>query len=173
LWHDTQETRTGDLPQTAGVYLTKPEPRRITADQTENLPEKSREMIRNAVDQYESRQTHEALCAKDADKVEMLLQAIEYRDLGVQRVEGWIESACRDGVGPRRYRPARLDQGPSPARRTLRREPKKLRYRLLHVAARITRSGRRSWLRLPQNWPWATPLAAAFAELAALPRPVT
>lgn len=52
-------------------------------------------------------------------------------------------------------------------------EPKKLRYRLLHVAARITRSGRRSWLRLPENWPWATQLTAAFAQLAALPRPVT
>jgi Transposase DDE domain group 1 len=52
-------------------------------------------------------------------------------------------------------------------------EPKKLRYRLLHVAARITRSGRRSWLRLPENWPWAIQLADAFAQLAALPRPVT
>jgi putative hydrolase of HD superfamily len=96
LWHDSQETRTGDLPQTASAYLAKPEPRRITADQTENLPEKSRELIRGAVDEYESRQTLEALCAKDADKVEMLLQAVEYRDLGVRRVDGWIESACRD-----------------------------------------------------------------------------
>jgi hypothetical protein len=32
-------------------------------------------------------------------------------------------------------------------------EPKKLCYRLLHVAAPITRSGRRTWLRLPGNWP--------------------
>jgi putative hydrolase of HD superfamily len=34
LWHDSQETRTGDLPQTATTYLTKPDPRQITADQT-------------------------------------------------------------------------------------------------------------------------------------------
>ncbi len=74
-------------------YLTKPEPRQITADQTEELPERSRELIRTAVDEYESRQTAEALCAKDADKLEMLLQAIEYRDVGVHRVDGWIESA--------------------------------------------------------------------------------
>jgi len=52
-------------------------------------------------------------------------------------------------------------------------EPKKLRYRLLHVAVRITRGGRRSWLGVPQNWPWATQLAAAFAQLATLPRPAT
>jgi hypothetical protein len=50
-------------------------------------------------------------------------------------------------------------------------EPKKLRYRLLHVAARITRSGRRTRLRLPENWPWATHLTLAFTRLAALPRP--
>jgi putative hydrolase of HD superfamily len=93
LWHDTQETRTGDLPHTAGDYLTKPEPRQITADQTDKLPERSREMIRDAVDEYESRQTLEAWCAKDADKLEMLLQAVEYRDVGVHRVAGWIDSA--------------------------------------------------------------------------------
>ena len=93
LWHDSQETRTGDLPQTATNYLTKPAPRQITADQTEKLPERSRELIRTAVDEYESRQTAEALCARDADKLEMLLQAIEYRDIGVHRVDGWIDSA--------------------------------------------------------------------------------
>ena len=93
LWHDSQETRTGDLPHTASGYLTKPEPRQITADQTDRLPERSREMIRRAVDEYESRQTAEALCAKDADKLEMLLQAVEYRDIGVHRVDGWIDSA--------------------------------------------------------------------------------
>lgn len=54
-------------------------------------------MIRGAVDEYESRETLEALCAKDADKVEMLLQAVEYRDAGVRRVDGWIDSA-RDGL---------------------------------------------------------------------------
>jgi putative hydrolase of HD superfamily len=95
LWHDTQETRTGDLPHTAGTYLSKPDPRRITDDQTANLPERSREVIRAAVDEYESKLTAEARCARDADKLEMLLQAVEYRDIGVQRVDGWIESARR------------------------------------------------------------------------------
>jgi hypothetical protein len=52
-------------------------------------------------------------------------------------------------------------------------EPKKLRYRLLHVAARITRSGRRTRLRIAENWPWATDLVNAFTRLDALPRPIT
>lgn len=93
LWHDTQETRTGDLPHTINDYLSKPEPRQITADQTANLPERTRNVIRAAVDEYESKQSAEALCARDADKLEMLLQAVEYRDIGVHRVDGWIESA--------------------------------------------------------------------------------
>jgi hypothetical protein len=50
-------------------------------------------------------------------------------------------------------------------------EPKKLRYRLLHVAARITRGQRQTYLRLQASWPWARDLAAAFARLARLPAP--
>jgi len=52
-------------------------------------------------------------------------------------------------------------------------EPKKLRYRLLHVAARITRSARRTRLRIAEHWPWADELVTAFDRLAALPQPVT
>jgi hypothetical protein len=52
-------------------------------------------------------------------------------------------------------------------------EPKKLRYRLLHVAARITRSARRTRLRIAENWPWATDLVTAYNRLAALPQPIT
>ena len=48
-------------------------------------------------------------------------------------------------------------------------EPKRLRYRLLHVAARLAFSGRRAKLRLQHDWPWATELAAAFQKLKALP----
>jgi hypothetical protein len=48
-------------------------------------------------------------------------------------------------------------------------EPKTLRYRLLHVAARIVRHARRLILRLQASWPWAVELAGAFARLRALP----
>lgn len=52
-------------------------------------------------------------------------------------------------------------------------EPKKLRYRLLHAAARITRSTRRLRLRIPTTLPWRHELTAAFSRLVALPRPAT
>jgi Transposase DDE domain group 1 len=50
-------------------------------------------------------------------------------------------------------------------------EPKRLRQRLLHVAGRIVRSGRRMTLRLPRPWPWAEALVAAFRRLRELPAP--
>jgi Transposase DDE domain group 1 len=50
-------------------------------------------------------------------------------------------------------------------------EPKRLRYRLLHVAARLTRSGRRLTLHLPRSWPWQDALITAYARLRSLPAP--
>ncbi|GIM92992.1 IS1380 family transposase [Paractinoplanes toevensis] len=50
-------------------------------------------------------------------------------------------------------------------------EPKKLRYRLLHVAARITRTARRTRLAIAEHWPWTDTLVTAFGRLNALPRP--
>ena len=52
-------------------------------------------------------------------------------------------------------------------------EPKTLRYRLLHVAARLVHGGRRQRLKIDRNWRWAHALAAAFERLHALPTPVT
>jgi hypothetical protein len=50
-------------------------------------------------------------------------------------------------------------------------EPKRLRYRLLHVAARLAFHGRRAKLRLQHDWPWGEQLLAAFQNLKALPPP--
>jgi Transposase DDE domain group 1 len=48
-------------------------------------------------------------------------------------------------------------------------EPKRLRYRLLHVAARLAFHGRRAQLHQQATWPWANQLRAAFQKLKALP----
>ena len=48
-------------------------------------------------------------------------------------------------------------------------EPKTLRYRLWHVAARVVRHARRVTVRPQRTWPWATALATAFTRLRALP----
>jgi hypothetical protein len=52
-------------------------------------------------------------------------------------------------------------------------EPKTLRYRLLHVPARLIRARRYRWLRLPRTWPWAADLATAFDRIRRLPLPAT
>jgi len=49
-----------------------------------------------------------------------------------------------------------------PARRW---EPKRFRFRLLTVAGRIVRTGRRRRLRLPQHWPWNHLITAGWASL--------
>lgn len=50
-------------------------------------------------------------------------------------------------------------------------EPKALRYRFLHVPARLTHSARRRRLRIPKTWPWAAAIVAVFANIAAIPQP--
>ncbi len=44
-------------------------------------------------------------------------------------------------------------------------EPKRLRYRLLHIAGRLAFHARTATLRLPANWRWASNLADAFRRL--------
>jgi hypothetical protein len=50
-------------------------------------------------------------------------------------------------------------------------EPKRLRYRLLHVAARLAFHARKATLRIDNTWPWAHALSNAFGRLRALPAP--
>jgi Transposase DDE domain group 1 len=49
-------------------------------------------------------------------------------------------------------------------------EPKTLRYRILHAAARLTHSGRRRTLKIAATWPWADAIAAAWEQISALPQ---
>lgn len=47
-------------------------------------------------------------------------------------------------------------------------EPRTLRYRILHIAGRLIRSARRTWLRLPEHWPWTGDLLHAYRRLATI-----
>lgn len=49
--------------------------------------------------------------------------------------------------------------------------PATVRFRLLHVAARLAVHARQQLLRLDRTWPWVDQLATAFARLRALPLP--
>ena len=49
-------------------------------------------------------------------------------------------------------------------------EPKTLRYRVLHAAARLVRGGRRRRLKIQASWPWADAITTAWQRIDALPQ---
>jgi Transposase DDE domain group 1 len=49
-------------------------------------------------------------------------------------------------------------------------EPKTLRYRILHAAARLTRGGRQRRLKIQASWPWADGIVTAWHRISALPQ---
>ncbi|MER5623908.1 HD domain-containing protein [Streptosporangium sp. NPDC002544] len=93
LFHDTQETRVTDIPYLAKPYLKAAQNEDVTADQVRGLPGPVAEMVSGAVGEYEEKTSLEAVCARDADKLECLIQAIEYREQGHQNVQPWIDSS--------------------------------------------------------------------------------
>lgn len=93
LFHDTQETRLTDIPHLGKRYLTATPNPEVTAQQTRGLPEAVARVIGEAVAEYEERTSLEARCARDADKLECLLQAVEYREQGHQNIQPWIDSS--------------------------------------------------------------------------------
>ena len=50
-------------------------------------------------------------------------------------------------------------------------EPKTLRYRVLHAAARLVRGGRRRRLKIQATWPWTEAITTAWQRITALPQP--
>jgi putative hydrolase of HD superfamily len=93
LFHDSQETRLTDIPYLAKWYVTRAPNEKVTADQTRGLPAPVADMISGSVAEYEEKTSLEARCARDADKLECLIQAVEYREQGNQNVQPWIDSS--------------------------------------------------------------------------------
>jgi Transposase DDE domain group 1 len=50
-------------------------------------------------------------------------------------------------------------------------EPRTLRYRVFHAAARLVRGGRRKILKIAAGWSWATAITTAWQRIQALPHP--
>jgi putative hydrolases of HD superfamily len=93
IWHDTQETRTTDLSHLTKKYVTPTPNETVTSAQVSHLPAALADVIRGAVAEYEARATHEARCARDADKIELLMQAREYADQGHPGLRPFMDSA--------------------------------------------------------------------------------
>ncbi|MEU7425658.1 HD domain-containing protein [Streptomyces sp. NPDC040750] len=94
VWHDSQETRTGDVNHLGKKYAQgEVDPRAITADQVAGMPEGLADAIRALVGEYEAKESPEAVCARDADKLECMIQGLEYRAQGYADVQRWIDNS--------------------------------------------------------------------------------
>jgi putative hydrolases of HD superfamily len=93
VWHDTQETRTGDVNHLGKKYAAPGDPEAVTADQTRGMPELLASAVQEVVAEYEAKESPEAVCARDADKLECMLQGIEYRAQGYEHAQRWIDNS--------------------------------------------------------------------------------
>ncbi|WP_073950355.1 HD domain-containing protein [Streptomyces kebangsaanensis] len=96
VWHDTGETRTGDVNHLGKKYTDgEADPREIAADQVAGMPEIVAQAVTEIIAEYEAKESPEAVCARDADKLECMLQGIEYRSQGYENAQRWIDNSRR------------------------------------------------------------------------------
>jgi putative hydrolase of HD superfamily len=93
LFHDVVETRTGDIPNVAKAYVSHEPEVRIAADQVGGMPAAVRDAILGAVGRFIDQDSPEALLAKDADRLECLMQAREYEHQGFRNTRPWMDSS--------------------------------------------------------------------------------
>lgn len=88
VFHDGHETRIGDVPSVGRAYISTAAPEAVTMDQTSRMPHEAAKAMQELTAEYEANETAEARLAHDADKLETLMQAIEYQDQG-HDAEAW------------------------------------------------------------------------------------
>jgi putative hydrolase of HD superfamily len=104
LFHDLPETRIGDIPSTGKRYITAADPNEIARDQTEGILPDVADSVRGLIGEFEANDSLEARCAKDADKLECLIQGLEYQAQGYQLAKPWVDTmvmAVRTDAGKR------------------------------------------------------------------------
>jgi putative hydrolase of HD superfamily len=92
LVHDLPEARTGDQNYMYKKYVTVDEGKAVR-ELTEHLPFGGE--IRAVLEEFNEKKTREALLAHDADQLGLILQLKEYRDLGNQYSQEWLDFAVR------------------------------------------------------------------------------
>jgi putative hydrolases of HD superfamily len=92
LLHDAHETRIGDVPSVGRAYVTTAAPEAVSSHQTAGMPDAAAKAFQELTAEFEAGQTIEAQVARDADKLETLLQAIEYQAQG-HDTTAWQETS--------------------------------------------------------------------------------
>ncbi|MFJ4790792.1 HD domain-containing protein [Streptomyces sp. NPDC088794] len=93
VWHDSQEARTGDVNHLGKKHAGQADPQAVTADQVAGMPGILASAVGDLIAEYEARQSPEAVRAKDADKLECMLQGIEYKAQGYALTQRWIDNS--------------------------------------------------------------------------------
>ena len=114
LFHDVAETRIGDIPNVAKAYVTHQPEVQIAADQVAGMPAALAESILGVVARFEARDSPEALLAKDADRLECIMQAREYEHQGFRNTRPWMESNLAKLSSPSALRLAEQAMGMPP-----------------------------------------------------------
>jgi putative hydrolase of HD superfamily len=91
-FHDTQETRVGDIPWIGRRYLTAAKNEDVTADQVAEAHPAVASGIQAVVDEYENGDSPEVLVAHDADKLECMIQGMEYLEQGYRNAQEWVDA---------------------------------------------------------------------------------
>jgi putative hydrolase of HD superfamily len=92
VFHDLPEARTGDMNYVNKKYV-KVDEEKAVRELTEDLPFGSD--IKSSIDEFNRKETKEALIARDADQIALILQLKEYGDLGNKYAEEWINFALQ------------------------------------------------------------------------------
>jgi putative hydrolase of HD superfamily len=90
--HDLPEARTGDMNYVNKKYVRVDEAKAVR-ELTESLS--FGEDIRQAIDEFNAKETPESRIARDADQIALILQLKEYGDLGNKYSEEWIQYALK------------------------------------------------------------------------------
>jgi putative hydrolase of HD superfamily len=90
--HDLPEARTGDMNYVNKKYVDVDEEKAVR-ELTENLS--FGEDIKMFIDEFNRKETPEALAVRDADQIALILQLKEYGDLGNKYAEEWINYAMQ------------------------------------------------------------------------------
>ena len=90
--HDLPEARTGDMNYVNKKYV-KVDEEKAVRELTESLF--FGDDIRQAIAEFNAKETMEAQIARDADQIALILQLKEYGDLGNKYSDEWIEYALQ------------------------------------------------------------------------------
>jgi DNA-binding SARP family transcriptional activator/5'-deoxynucleotidase YfbR-like HD superfamily hydrolase len=82
LLHGEHETRIGDVPWAAPAHVMTAGPQAVFGQQTAGMPDAAVKAFLDLTSEFEAGETIEAQVARDADKLDTLLQAVEHQAQG-------------------------------------------------------------------------------------------